>query len=530
MKTRKVISMVLALAVCAGLGGCGEKKETAGNTNADGKMTISWLGIPWFGTAKEGGYAETLLEDRYDIEISPLFYDKEGYADKKSVTMLGGNIPDLIYELDPIDVKNDVNQGFIREIPLELIKEKAPDYFQFINENCPKAWLYSNVDGKNYGLPNLDYIGNIPSNGVWRADWLENLGIEKIPQTIDEFHDALYKMRHNDPDGNGQKDTYGMTGDVTTWHQMFSNIFGAYNARPFCWVSTDEGIVYGGLQDNVKEALTTLAQWYKEELIHPEFISDNIYDSTKFINGTVGYVAYGGGDTINDTENENSLINKITAVNPDAKVTNAYFPAGPNGDYGAYVWGHAAHVVSFGKNCDDEKLDKLLGMMNDMITDDDLAVKLHMGEFGTMWQYKDDALKEGGGVEYTDEFDPIYSEHALSYELGFSFFDPVHINFELASKFVKDATKEYRAEYIPEDAGQGDYFGKVDVVPSAAKYLEGLRNQQIIIMTKIIRGEEDVSYYDEFAKYWESQGGAELTKEANELDGTLQEIYDQIGL
>ncbi len=529
MNKKKIISIILAAALCTGLCSCGEKKN-AENGASNGKMTISWLGIPWYGTSKEGGYAEKLLEDKYDIEISPLFYDKDGYADKKSVTMLGGNIPDLIYELDPADVKNDVKQGFIQEIPFDLIKEKAPDYFAFINENCPQAWSYSNVDGKNYGLPNLDYSGNIPSNGVWRKDWLEKVGINKIPETLDEMHDALYKFRNDDPDGNGQKDTYGMTGDVKTWHMMFNNIFGAYNARPFVWVKTDKGIEYGGLQSNVKEALKTLSQWYKEEIIDPEFISDSIWDNSKFINGRVGYIANGGGGLINDVTNEHSLINQVTAVTPTATVENSFLPKGPNGDCGAFVWGYAAHVVSFGKNCDEEKLDKLLTMMNDMIKDDDLAVKLHMGEYGTMWKYKDDSLKEGGGVEYTKEWEGKYTENALSYQMGFSFFDPVHISFKLAEKFVTDADKEYQKEYIPENAPQGDYFGKVDVVPSGAKYIESLRNQQIIIMTKIIRGEQSVDSYDEFLKYWESQGGAELTKEANEMDATLQNIYKEIGV
>lgn len=523
---RKAIIFLSAMSMILSSTGCGEKKQTEEN----GEMTISWLGIPWFGTGKEGGYAETLLEERYDIEIKPIFFDKAGYADKKSVTMLGGEIPDLIYELDPADLQSDANQRFIQEIPYEKIKELAPDYYNFINENCPEAWLYSNVDGKNYGLPNLDWGGKTPTAGIWRTDWLKNVGINKIPETIEEFHDALYKFRHNDPDGNGKKDTYGMTGDVGSWHKMFMEFFGAYGARPFSWVKTENGIEYGGLQDNVREALATLAQWYKEELIHPDFISDNVYDNKKFINGDVGYFTYGGGSRINDKELQTSLVNRITAVNPNAAVDNAYMPKGPRGEAGNFVWGYPAHVVAFGKDCDEEKLNKLLTIMNDIIKDEDLCVKLHIGD-ESKWKYIDESVGLDGGIEVIDEWGQVTAEHGMGYSASaFVFFAPVNASFKTAEKYTDLATKEYRAKYVPETLALGDYFNKADVVPSANKYFADLRNQQIIIMTKIIRGEQDISYYDDFVKFWETQGGEKLTQEANQLYETLNNIYSQVGV
>ena len=138
----------------------------------------------------------------------------------------------------------------------------------------PQVWLYSYYEGKNYGVPNLFYTGKAPFIGMWRMDWLKNAGIDKVPETLDEMHDAFVAFTNGDPDKNGKKDTYGMTGDLTATHFTFTEIFGAFGVLPFNWMEVDGKVVYGGLQPETKQALALLAQWYKEGLISPDFITD----------------------------------------------------------------------------------------------------------------------------------------------------------------------------------------------------------------------------------------------------------------
>ncbi len=57
-----------------------------------------------------------------------------------------------------------------------------------------------------------------------RTDWLENLGLE-MPTTLDELRAVLVAFREQDPDGNGAKDTYGLTGQSLA---TFAPIFGAF--------------------------------------------------------------------------------------------------------------------------------------------------------------------------------------------------------------------------------------------------------------------------------------------------------------
>ena len=45
-----------------------------------------------------------------------------------------------------------------------------------------------------------------------RQDWLDNLGL-KMPTTIEELKEVARAFTEDDPDGNGQNDTYGLAVD-----------------------------------------------------------------------------------------------------------------------------------------------------------------------------------------------------------------------------------------------------------------------------------------------------------------------------
>ena len=248
---KRIISMSLAAIMAMGVFvGCGEKKKSV---EENGKMTITWLGLPWHEAMEaDKMYGKKLIEEKFNVELEILNYSTDTYENKKPILLSSGEAPDIIYDMDPSHIQADVKQGFLLEIPYEMLLEKCPDIVAEINEHVPQLWLYSYVDGKNYGIPNIGYSGGDNAVVMWRKDWLTNVGINKIPETIDEMHDALYKFTHNDPDGNGKNDTYGMSGDIKNWYRTFQEIFCAYGVMPFSWVEEDGKINYGGKDPKVK--------------------------------------------------------------------------------------------------------------------------------------------------------------------------------------------------------------------------------------------------------------------------------------
>ena len=133
MKMTKVTALMCTTALLASCSG----GQTAKKSD---KITIKWLGIPYFVDTKEGTYAEKYIEEKFDVEIEPVFIDGTAYTQKLPIQMSSGDIPDLIYLLDPQDVQNYANQDFLMELPYEKIKEKAPTVFADITEKLPELW------------------------------------------------------------------------------------------------------------------------------------------------------------------------------------------------------------------------------------------------------------------------------------------------------------------------------------------------------------------------------------------------------
>lgn len=536
----KITAFAAALSVAAAaLAGCGGSKLSDINVDAgnmDDKLEISWMGLPYNPSSQEGTYPETVLEEKFNVDIKPVFLDNTNYNDKKTMMLAGGDEIDLIYELDPANVKQDAEQGLIMEVPYELIKKYAPTVYQIICEEAPEAWMYSRVEDANYGIPNLNYNNARCRSGVWRVDWLRNVGIDKIPETIDEMHDALYKFANNDPDGNGKKDTYGMSSDITNWHTMFTDIFGAYGVLPFDWMNIDGSVEYGGFMDGTISALETLQQWYKEGIIDPDFVTDNIFSTgrDKFKNGIVGFMNQNGGYW--DEADANVLPNVMKQINPSSEIANSLPVVGPDGDSGTFCWGSPSHVVAFGAQLADqpEKLVRILTMFEQLVTDEDLITEVKLGEKGRHWEFKDAQAGFDGGVKFLSPYDDNSQQknECLTAEFSSaSFFVPVSISYENAMKYTEKAKKDVLDEYCPLELGKSDAFMKPDTLPSAADCFADLRTKQINLMVQVIKGEKSVDdYTDEFTEIWESGGGSELVEEAKTMGGSIEKMYSEVGV
>ncbi|MBQ7793648.1 MAG: extracellular solute-binding protein [Clostridia bacterium] len=530
MSIKKIISIILAGVMAASLVSCGEEQSSS-----DGVMKITWMGFPMDADGKADGYVEKTIEERFNVDIEPVFIRYSEYTDQKTMMFAGGKVPDVIYEMDPSHVQADADQGFLAKLDYSKIKEKAPDIFNVINDNQPLAWLYSRAEDENYGIPNLNYANDNIKIGVWREDWLKNVGIDKIPDTVDEMGEALNKLTYNDPDGNGKNDTYGMSGTLA-WNGMFIDIFGAYNSLPFGWIEKDGKVVYGGLQDETKDALTKLAEWYADGVIHPDFITDSTSGTVKekFVNGQIGYISEMGG--YYDKTDVNAFQNLTMSLNPEAVITNAAPVQGPEGHRGSRIWGSACHIGTFGSQLekDEAKLDKILEILNTMVADEELMLKLRIGEEGTHWKLKDGAADISEGIEFIAPYDDTITRTSEGFVYNFgspSFFMPVTPTKASYEKYtLKEMTETYKAA-AKDSVGMVDAFMKADTLPSSTKYFNDLRTKQIKLMSEVILGDKTADQYmSEFKALWEQYGGLELEADAQNMQNVISDIYASVGI
>lgn len=494
--------------------------------NPQTPTTLSWCGNPGFPTGRSGSWIQRHLEERFSVHLEPLFLDLNGYQNRRSLLLAGGDVPDVNWDGDPTPVRNNVHQGFVLELPYETIVRHAPTYVKNLNTFGMEAWLFARKDGKNYGVPTFGAADIYPNVPLWRGDWLRDIGFSRPPETLEEMHDAFSRFRHK-----RSNPRYGMCPEVH-WSLSFVEIFAVYGILPQDFIVRDGSIVWGGIQPEAKEVLALLREWYREELIDPDFAigtTGNSLMETKFQNGRTGYMSGWGTFQDFDLQNPNSRYSVMRALDPGVELVPGKPLLGKDGKRRARVWGGPAHVLWFGAQLANqpEKVLRVLCMLETFATDPTLFMESRCGKRGAHWDWSQER-----GVyllpPYDERGEDARNLLSLSIEGAFGFFSPCSLPLSETSTFLKQGEESFRREYRNTDWAFKNAIGKSDAVPSAGRYLEDLRLYQTTTFIQIIRGDKPLEEFDRFVTAWRKNGGDILTREANELHQQMQEIREQV--
>jgi putative aldouronate transport system substrate-binding protein len=502
---------------------------------------ISWMGGPFWSQGREDGYTERLLEAALNVELTPACTDKTAYSKLKPLLFAGGSPPDITWDGDPIHVQQDKHHGFILEIPFDVIQRYAPTYFRIVTENnghYPYTWWYADVDGKNFGIPNMFNDGAFSRPGIWRMDWLANVGITKKPETLAEFREAFHHFTHSDPDGNGKNDTYGMSGNLTGWYTFFAEFFGAFNELPFDWMRRGDRIVYGGIEPGTKQALAVLRDWYADGIIDPDFVTDGLGGGKrllkKFQTGRSGYLGNDGWYPKHfNPDSSNATVNIMAQLQPDAVVEAGPFPVGPDGHRGARYWGPGGNIFVFGGHLKKEpaKIIRILKIIEYMLTNgEEFYSRCMRGERGLHWEYRvPDAGTPGTGKSSGLEPLPPYGvTKDIKPELVGPFWLVPGMMIEWDDKYRHPDELAFRDTYNKPEWTLVDALGKPDRIPLAAKYMMDLRNWQLTVFAEIIRGERELDAFDDYVTTWLERGGEAMTEQANAYGQRMIELEKRV--
>ena len=219
-------------------------------------------------------------EEQTNIHIDYEWYapaTAEDAVQKTSMAIATGEIPDFM-------IVNRAQLALIAKTDL-INKDLEPLWDAYASDTVkewttaegPDLWESLRYGGNIIALPNVG--GSVDQGEVmWiRQDWQEKLGLD-IPTNRDELYDVMTAFVKNDPDGNGQDDTIGMTiykdflnGPGTGDALGLFNSFGCY---PRIWVEDGNGgLEYGSTTEGAKEALTWMAKAYADGLIAMDFSS-----------------------------------------------------------------------------------------------------------------------------------------------------------------------------------------------------------------------------------------------------------------
>ncbi|MFC7680196.1 extracellular solute-binding protein [Paenibacillus sp. GCM10028914] len=506
-----VSAILLTVSLAASLlSGCTSKTESAsptpnsgGTPEANSKpIEITW-GIHF---AAEGvvndSEVQKWLEQKFNVKIKPVKVTDASIA--------SGEVPDIFMLGDPSNVIAYQNQGVLMSIDQNMLKEKMPEYYADIEK---KKELFQTVTTNNelWAIPMFIDLKPYDLATLWRKDWLDKVGINKLPETLDEYEEAVYAFAQKDPDGNGVKDTYGLTGTATsTWSSGFYSIFGAFGVEPTMWMERDGQIVNGSIMPETKEALTKLQQWYADGVIDPEFITDT-QDSyrKKLYNNRIGVIEE---QVAKGALPDSPILVEMKSLNPDAELQISRNPKGPGGD-GSWDWGIKSNFIVIGNKVKDqpEKLEKLFEILQAQSSDEETINMTSLGVKGTQWDFV-----ESGATSGATKFLPGFEKQEQRDQLGVRLFSLGNITTQAYRDKYSDPKLNEAIRTYSSAPGWTDAL-LFSALPSDGKYKQDLTSLMQKYFAQIISGEIPLDDFDKFVTEWKAKGGDELTKEANEM-------------
>lgn len=248
-------------------------------------------------------WGETLDNNRY-VEAAKralninIIYDWQkvdadnAYNTQLRLAITAGEIPDMFIVTNQNDLMQLAESDLI--MPVDDVVEK---YFTTKDKDIQSSdggMLYemATYDGQCYGIP-CNVSDTDTFSYIWlRKDWMQKLGLES-PKTFDDLKAIMDAFREADFDGNGQKDGYGMLIDSSLYYPT-RGLFAGFNAYPEFWVNDNGNIVWGGVQDSVKDALSFLHELYTEGYLDPEFITQTNADAKAILLNNQCGVVYAG--------------------------------------------------------------------------------------------------------------------------------------------------------------------------------------------------------------------------------------------
>lgn len=467
-------------------------------------------------------YLNKLRKDfNIDFDVKVRGVGSTDYMDWLNLTLMTpGEEPDWIRDqaIGLSTYQQYVEEGILLELDEEMIRTYMPNYIKWTEKyedifGTNALNLYK-VDGKIYSIPDAKvdlatfcYMG-------YRQDWLNKLGYEKTPETLDELIAFMRDVTFKDPDGNGVDDTYGYLGITNTVSWGFSPFFGAYGVHPSLFYEKDGKMVYGSVEPETKEVLALLRDLYAEGIIDPEWITlgfDGVLD--KIVTGKDGVTwqnwlsFYSAG----------GYTEKMQAIDPAVSWAPSTGPVGPNGDQGIMNFNPLAGVglmFTVALEGQEEKLIKYMQVFDAMLGDPAYYEAEIWGEEGVTF-----TVDENGDRQYMEGWD---SQKLFDYGVGAAYrfpslelfgYDPdIHDQVDFDQE-----TLALRQELIAMSKGEFDILGNF-VRPVWTEVAAELPDFESMA-TAIIMGEADISTFDEYVTEWYAAGGDRVMEEA-------QAIYD----
>lgn len=290
MKSKKILSALLALGMIVSLASCGQggdSSTTAGDgsttSSADAEggnasqttfdITVVRWAESWGTTFTESAFLKEIAEQT-GVTLNWQTYYSADWSEQKSLLLASGDLPDAFFgSITLTDSDISQNKASLYELT-DLIAENMPNLSAILADDPTVKAMCTDPNGEIYSLPKKLPLRPTTANEMYiNTDFVEALGMS-VPDTYEELADYLIAVGQNDPDGNGQNDTYGYINAASLSGDL-NNIlipFGIQVSRAGNYMSLDQNDTpyFVPASETYKEAVKWMKNLFDNGGVDPE--------------------------------------------------------------------------------------------------------------------------------------------------------------------------------------------------------------------------------------------------------------------
>ena len=202
-----------------------------------------------------------------------------------------GDFPDFLYWQDWTNIANGLEsglrEGLIVDLNPYITQNNAPNILKYLADNPAVKKHILTDSGRFWGFPMIRY--NMTTSVVWgfmiRDDWVQKVGMKATDiNTVDDLYKVLTLFKNSNINGDG-KPVYPYMAKGTELQNALS-MWGIANG----FYQKNGKVGYGPTDPEFKAAITTLAKWYSEGLIDPDYATADIKaGDALMLNNTSGF-------------------------------------------------------------------------------------------------------------------------------------------------------------------------------------------------------------------------------------------------
>lgn len=460
------------------------------------------------------GVAIDQINEKFNIDYKPTTVPYDGYLEKMSTTIAGGDIPDII-GVEEYLAAGSLNKWAEQGAFLTL--NDYIDKYPTLADVPEQVWAaVTTKDGKIWGIPRY-YPNNPAQNWAIRQDWLDNLGL-KMPTSYEELATVALAFTNDDPDQNGIDDTYGLVMNPGG-HPNYG--MGAYwDLTAWYHRDADGNLIPGIIGEGRKETIEVFADLYKQGAITKGFGANASFEQgqSDFYNGKAGI--YMGGMRGMDE----NLANALLSVAPEAQFSSIPPFVAPDGSQGYVAQKGYYRITALSSKLkgDEGKIDRILSLIDYGRTFVSLDERNPANE---VFDFRSGGVDKGytyadGVATFTQPDEGLMPSSYFPDNVmwapsvldnGYS----VTQTNPLIQPYVKQLESDYETY---ESYVDPSYFGYSATKESSKG--STITNKVTDTQVMMIMGQTPISEWDKMVKEYLNNGGADIIREMNEsLEG-----------